>query len=204
MRIILGIGNPGKRYLLTRHNAGFLLLDYYAEKNNLSFKASKYEYYYSEGKTGDAGFFLIKPTTYVNNSGIALLQFLEENEASASDLLVIADDINLPLAEIRVRALGGDGGHNGLKSLIYHLNSNEFARIRIGVGTPAGNENLVDHVLSSFNDNEFKVLSKSFEQGSVLIDEFIKGGVKLMMDANSKMLKAEKDLKNNQSNPPEK
>lgn len=195
MRIILGIGNPGKRYLNTRHNAGFLLLDYYAEKNKLSFKASSYEYYYSERKTGDAGFSLIMPTTYVNNSGIAAAQVLEEYNETISELLVIADDINLPLAQIRVRASGGDGGHNGLKSLIYHLNSNQFPRIRIGVGNPENTENLVDHVLSKFSEDEFKLLKSSFDQGSILIDEFIKGGQKAMMDANSKMLKAEKDLK---------
>lgn len=203
MRIILGIGNPGKKYLYTRHNAGFLLLDYYAEKNNLPFKASKYEYYYSEGKTGDAGFSLIKPTTYVNNSGIAVLQAFEEYKPSVSDLLVIADDINLPLAEIRVRASGSHGGHNGLKSMIYHLNSDQFARIRIGVGNARSTENLIDHVLSKFSEDEFKLLTKSFDQASVLIDEFIKGGLKSMMDANSIMLRAAKELKNDQSKQPE-
>lgn len=196
MRIVLGIGNPGKRYLFTRHNAGFLLLDYYAEKNNLSFKASKHEFYYSEVKTGDdTGFLLIKPTTYVNNSGIAALQVFEQFGLSVSELLVVADDINLPLAQIRVRASGGDGGHNGLKSLIYQLNSNQFARIRIGVGVASVTDDLIDHVLSTFSPDEFKQLNKSFDRASVLVDEFIKGGLKSMMDANSKFLKEEKELK---------
>lgn len=189
MRIILGIGNPGNKYTFTRHNAGFLLLDYFAEKHSLSFKASKKEYYYSDGKTGDAGFSLIKPTTYVNNSGIAALDALEIYKTSIDDLLVIADDVNIPTGEIRLRANGGDGGHNGLKSIIYHLNSNSFARLRIGVGEEIKPGELVSFVLSPFSKDDFIKLKTTFDKSSVLIEEFIKGGLKGMMDANAKLPK---------------
>lgn len=189
MRIILGIGNPGNKYSFTRHNAGFLLLDYFAEKHSLSFKPSKKEYYYSEGKTGESGFSLIKPSTYVNNSGIAALDALESYKCQLSDLLVIADDINLPTGEFRVRASGGDGGHNGLKSIIYHLNNNNFARVRIGVGEEIQPGELVSFVLSPFSKGDVEKLEPVFKKSSLLMEEFIQDGLKGMLDANARLPK---------------
>ena len=187
MRLILGIGNPGKRYSFTRHNAGFLFLDNYAQKNSLSFKASKNDYYYAEGKTADCGFSLIKPTTYVNESGIAALQAVEEYEVKLTDLLVIADDVNLGPGKFRIRASGGDGGHNGLNSIIYHLNSDNFPRLRIGIGNDFGRGKMADYVLSTFSKEEEVLISRVLDETIVLIDEFIKNGTKGMLDANSKM-----------------
>ncbi len=187
MRLVLGIGNPGNRYSFTRHNAGFLFLDNYALKNSLSFKASKYDYYYAEGKTADCGFSLIKPSTFVNNSGIAVLQALVEFDVQISDLLVIADDVNLETGKFRIRANGGDGGHNGLNSIIYHLNSNDFPRLRIGIGNDFGRGQMADYVLSAFSKEEEVLISRVFDETIVLIDEFIKFGTKGMLDANSKL-----------------
>jgi PTH1 family peptidyl-tRNA hydrolase len=187
VRLILGIGNPGKRYSFTRHNAGFLLLDNYAQKNSLSFKASKNDYYYAEGKTADSGFSLIKPTTYVNESGIAALQAIEEYDIQITDLLVIADDVNLEPGKFRIRANGGDGGHNGMNSIIYHLNSDNFPRLRIGIGNDFGRGKMADYVLSDFSREEEVLISKVFDETIVLIDEFIKNGTKGMLDANSKL-----------------
>jgi len=187
VRLILGIGNPGNRYSFTRHNAGFLILDNYSQKNSISFKASKNDYYFAEGKTADSGFSLIKPTTYVNNSGIAALQAIEEYKIELTDLLVIADDINLEPGKFRVRASGGDGGHNGLNSIIYHLNSTNFPRLRIGIGNDFGRGQMAEYVLSTFSKEQEVLISKVFEDTEVLIDEFIKFGTKGMLDANSKM-----------------
>lgn len=187
MRLILGIGNPGKRYSFTRHNAGFLLLDNYALKNSISFKASKNDYYYAEGKTADSGFSLIKPSTYVNNSGIAALQAIEEYNIQMTDLLVIADDVNLEPGKFRIRANGGDGGHNGMNSIIYHLNSDNFPRLRIGIGNDFRRGQMADYVLSEFPKVEEGLISRVFADTSVLIDEFIKFGTKGMLDANSKL-----------------
>jgi PTH1 family peptidyl-tRNA hydrolase len=187
VRLILGIGNPGKRYSFTRHNAGFLLLDNYALKNSISFKASKNDYYYAEGKTADSGFSLIKPSTYVNNSGIAALQAIEEYNIQMTDLLVIADDVNLEPGKFRIRANGGDGGHNGMNSIIYHLNSDNFPRLRIGIGNDFRRGQMADYVLSEFPKVEEGLISRVFADTSVLIDEFIKFGTKGMLDANSKL-----------------
>jgi peptidyl-tRNA hydrolase, PTH1 family len=135
VRIVLGIGNPGKRYENTRHNIGFIILNTFAQNNNLSFIPSKSDYYYSAGEIEGSAFILVKPSTYVNNSGIAAGHALSIFNVAIEDLLVVVDDINLGTGSFRVRASGGDGGHNGLKSIIYHLQSNEFPRIRIGIGS---------------------------------------------------------------------
>ena len=187
MRLILGIGNPGKRYSFTRHNAGFLYLDNYAQKKLISFKASKNDYYYAEGKTAECGFSLIKPTTYVNDSGIAALQAIMEYNIDLADLLVIADDVNLEPGKFRIRANGGDGGHNGMNSIIYYLNSDNFPRLRIGIGNKFGRGQMADYVLSPFFMEEEVLVSKVFDDTIELIDEFVKFGTKGMLDANSKL-----------------
>jgi len=185
LRLILGIGNPGDRYKYNRHNLGFLVLDFFASLNSLSFLPSKGDYYYSRGSIEDCEFQLIKPTTYVNNSGIAAKQVMSNSNAELKDLLVIHDDVNLPFPEMRLKIKGGDGGHNGISSLIYHLESEEFARIRIGIGNNYGKGELADYVLTDFKAAEFEQLEKSFKTTGNLITEFIKGGINGMLDANS-------------------
>ena len=187
MRLILGIGNPGKRYTFNRHNIGFMFLDYLAEKESLSFLPSKGDFYYAEGSLNSSEYNLIKPSTYVNNSGAAALQALQLNNVEVKDLLVIVDDINLNLGDFRVRVSGGDGGHNGISSIIYHLNSNQFPRIRIGIGDSFENGKMADYVLTNFSKEEIESLKKSFSLGIILTKEFIKGGIKQMLDANSKL-----------------
>ena len=187
MRLILGIGNPGKRYTFNRHNIGFMFLDYLAEKESLSFLPSKGDFYYAEGSLNSSEYNLIKPSTYVNDSGAAALQALQLNNVEVKDLLVIVDDINLNLGDFRVRVSGGDGGHNGISSIIYHLNSNQFPRIRIGIGDSFENGKMADYVLTNFSKEEIESLKKSFSLGIILTKEFIKGGIKQMLDANSKL-----------------
>jgi PTH1 family peptidyl-tRNA hydrolase len=189
VRVILGIGNPGTRYSKTRHNSGFLLLDQYAQKNSLTFVPSKNDYYFAEEKTALGGFSLIKPTTYVNNSGLAALRAVEEYNIPISDFLVVADDINLETGKVRIRVGGGDGGHNGINSIIYHLNSDDFPRLRIGIGNNFGKGEMADYVLSPFPDSEIPLISAAFNEAIPLIDQFIHGGIKQMLDANSKLNK---------------
>jgi peptidyl-tRNA hydrolase, PTH1 family len=189
VRLILGIGNPGSQYIGTRHNCGFLVLDLFAQKNSLSFKPSKNEYFYSDGKTADCGFSLIKPSTFVNNSGVAARQAIEEYNIPETDLLVIADDVNLETGKIRIRVNGTDGGHNGINSIIYQLNSDNFPRLRIGIGNNFSKGKMADYVLSPFNKDEFSIISDCFIDVVTLIEEFIKGGIKQMLDSNSKLSK---------------
>jgi len=193
VRIILGIGNFGNRYKRNRHNAGFMQLDYITGKYSLTFIPSKGDYYFAEGKVNIDDFILIKPTTYVNNSGIAALQVLQNYKIDPKDILVVADDINLSFSELRIRISGGDGGHNGLNSIIYHLSSDQFPRLRIGVGSTFENGNLVDYVLTDFDKKERKKLEKTFNTCTVLLEEFIKGGLESMLDSNSRLSQLSKD-----------
>ncbi len=199
MRVIFGIGNPGRKYQDNRHNVGFMLLDFFAGKHALSFNPSKGSYYSCEGKIAGNEFILVKPTTYVNNSGLAALEVLEGYRLVVDDFLIIHDDINLEIATVKVKISGSDGGHNGLSSLIYNFASDKFPRIRIGIGKSFRKGEMADYVLSDFNNDEFEDLKKSFETGSLLIDEFISGGIKNLLDANSKISRLNKKL--NSSSP---
>lgn len=191
MRLIVGIGNPGIRYRNNRHNVGYQFLDYYAEKKLLKFKASRFNYYYAEGELYEIPFFLLKPNSYVNNSGIAVLAAVQELGIYFSELLIIVDDIHIPTGEIRIRKSGGDGGHNGLKSIIYHLNSDDFPRLRIGIGKNFASGKLPDYVLSDFDDKDLNELKKTFDASITLVDGFIKAGFQEMLNSYSRLKKIE-------------
>ena len=198
MRIVFGIGNPGHHYATNRHNVGFLALDYYTSQKKLEYSPSRGSYYQANGLYSDIKFLLVKPSTYVNRSGIAAKEILDAYNLKTEDILVICDDTNLNFGMLRVRLSGGDGGHNGLASIIYNLNSNYFPRIRIGVGRSAEKGNLADFVLSDFNKDETQKLQPIFEKTVLLIDEFIAGGSKAMLDLNSKINLIDKDKADNQ------
>ncbi|GAB4296624.1 MAG: aminoacyl-tRNA hydrolase [Ignavibacteriaceae bacterium] len=196
MKILLGIGNPGFRYKNNRHNAGFLFLDFYAKSKAISYKAGKGDYYSAEGVLEEERFCLIKPVVFVNNSGIAAKQALDFYHSNVNDLLVIVDDINLPFPAFRVRKSGGDGGHNGMKSIICHLESDQFPRIRIGIRTiDVDTIFLSDFVLTDFTRTEKITLKSTFNKITVLADEFIRGGVEAMMNENSRL--HQNEIKNN-------
>lgn len=191
MRIIFGIGNPGKKYSLTRHNAGFMILDYFAETHSLEFKPSKFNYYYAEGQLSDSAYVLIKPGTFVNQSGLAAEEVISNYETDLKDFLVVYDDFNLEFSKLRVRMSGSDGGHNGLSSIIYQLNTDQFPRLRIGIGNDFKPGRMAEYVLKKFSRSERKVLSDTFKSGELLLQEFIIGGTKNMLDVNSKLAKNE-------------
>ena len=194
MRTVLGIGNIGLRYQHNRHNAGFLVLDYFAQNRSIKFRAAKGDYYICEGDLNQVHYFLIKPSNYVNNSGVAALQFLEKHKIDISDLLVVCDDVNMKMGKLRVRKSGGDGGHNGLASIIYHLNSDQFTRLRIGIGSDFNEGELSSYVLDDFSENDAGTLKTMLKDSSLLVEEFIVGGIEALLNANSK-------LYNNDSSP---
>lgn len=182
MRVILGIGNPGKKYENTRHNIGFIVLDKFAEKLSLAIDKKCQNYKYVGSKLNTSPFFLVKPTTYVNLSGLAAQDICNKFEIPPEDLLIITDDLNLNEGKLRVRKSGGDGGHNGLKSLIYHLESNAFPRIRFGIGSDFSDGEMADFVLGKFSNSEMKNIENSIDFSVELIENFIKGGTKQMLD----------------------
>ena len=181
MYIIAGLGNPGKKYDFTRHNAGFMFLDYFSKKHNIKINKIKFKGLYGEGKIFGERVVLLKPSTFMNLSGESIasaMQFYKE-----AKLIVIYDDISLELGRIRIREQGSAGGHNGMKSIIYSLNSDEFLRVKIGVNAPH-NENidLADYVLSRFPNSEIKEFSKAVEDSVTACELIIKGEVSKAMN----------------------
>ena len=189
----MGIGNPERRYNFNRHNIGFMLLDYFAQSHSVVFKPSKFNYYSAKGKLSGNSFLLVKPTTYVNNSGLAALHVVQKYETEVKDFLVIADDVNLQFADLRIRKSGGDGGHNGINSIIFHLQTDQFPRLRLGIGSNFVDGEMADYVLADFSEEEKKVLQGTFKTGTALLEEYIAGGIDKMLDANSRLLKKEND-----------
>jgi peptidyl-tRNA hydrolase, PTH1 family len=190
VRLILGIGNPGERYRNNRHNIGFMFLDYLANKYSVSFLPSRNDYYFAEHKIGENYSGLIKPSNYVNNSGLSAVQALSKYNVEIEDLLIIYDDVYLQIGTFRLKLSGGDGGHKGVSSIIYHLSSEDVARIRIGVGSKDfTQDNLTDYVLSDFRKEDENLLNEVFENCSTLVDAFIRGGKKQLLDVNSKLVK---------------
>ncbi|MDO9578036.1 MAG: aminoacyl-tRNA hydrolase [Candidatus Cloacimonadales bacterium] len=182
MRLVVGLGNPGAKYRNNRHNTGFLLLDRYTEKHNLSFhKKLKYDFL----KLTEIIF--IKPGTFMNRSGSAVTSVLTGNRLE--DILVIVDDINLPLGEIRLRNQGGFGGHNGLKSIGSALGTDNFKRLRIGINDPSGKD-LADYVLSDFSKHETEILEIVFEFAEILLEEYVEYDFDHMVEKYSKFKKS--------------
>ncbi|MFH0735791.1 MAG: aminoacyl-tRNA hydrolase [bacterium] len=186
MRVLFGIGNPGIKYQHTWHNAGFIILDKLAHSLNLKYTTSKYNYIYSKGTLNNSDFIIVKPTTYVNNSGLAALQILKNFEIELKDFLVICDDLNIDKGLVKIKKNGGDGGHNGLYSLIYHLNSNEFPRLRLGIGSQFEKGNMADYVLSEIGSKDYELIEKSLDLSVLLLNQFIIGGLDLMLNSFSR------------------
>ena len=170
--LIVGLGNPGKEYENTRHNVGFWSIDKLASFFNAVFSpVRKYKAEIASFRFDSEIHYLLKPMTYMNNSGDAVWAFLEDKPTEASNILVFEDDINLPIGRIRLRANGSAGGHNGLKSIISRIGEG-FWRLRIGVGQPKSEENegasehekLISHVLGEISHGEARILKKVIDQ----------------------------------------
>ncbi|MFV9511731.1 aminoacyl-tRNA hydrolase [Tepidibacillus sp. LV47] len=177
MKLLVGLGNPGKQYENTKHNMGFLTIDQilFDLKRETTFSTkTKWNALIYEGKIDDEKVILAKPLTYMNLSGEAVKPLLDWYKLNVHDLLVIYDDLDLPLGKIRLREKGSSGGHNGIKSIIQYLNTTEFKRIRIGIGKPEEND-VVDYVLTPFQKEEIPIMKESLQLASQAAQEWIKG-----------------------------
>ena len=169
-KFIIGLGNPGKKYDNNRHNIGFLFIQEFADKYCSQFVLkNKLKCNYTEFISEGFIYRIFMPTTFMNNSGEAIRAIIDWFKVDKDKLIIIVDDIDIPLGKIRVRKKGSSGGHNGLKSIINHLNSQEFLRIRIGIGSPPIIEedkkyNTISHVLGNFSKPEKLILNKVFSQ----------------------------------------
>jgi len=188
LRAVFGIGNPGSRYENTRHNAGFIILDSFAGKINLEFSFKTKNYYYCRGELNSSVFILAKPVTYVNLSGIAAFEIINEYNILPEDLLVVYDDINLETGRIRLRKSGGDGGHNGMNSIIQHLQTDNFPRLRFGIGNNFKDGEMSDYVLGTFDKSEKEKVKDSLKYSDLIIEEFVNSGYLSALNIFSKIM----------------
>ncbi len=176
--IIVGLGNPGKKYELTRHNAGFLFADLLADKNGENISKIQFKSVTANITIGGHRCLLMKPQTFMNNSGEAVKQAAAFYKIPPENIIVVFDDISLPCGKMRIRRKGSDGGHNGIKSIIYLLNSDKFPRIKLGVGEkPHPDYDLADWVLSSFKKNELDSLRESAENACKAVEMMVQGNI---------------------------
>jgi len=182
-KIIVGLGNPGSRYSSTRHNVGFLAVERLAEQFGLTFRSSRFlKSRIAEGPIQGEFVCLALPQTFMNLSGDAVRALIRKKNISNKDLLVVCDDIALPLGNLRIRARGGHGGHKGLASIIARLNTKDFARVRIGIGRGDINEDLSDYVLSGFKKSEGPVLSDVLEKTVEALQAWLGEGIQKCMN----------------------
>lgn len=196
MFCIMGLGNPEKRYEGTRHNLGFDVVECLAERLRIRFKEGKGEFLIAQGDSGGTPVALIKPMTYMNESGVAAADVCEQFAVPLEQLLVVCDDFQLPLGHLRLRLKGSDGGHNGLYSVIYHLQSDSFPRLRCGIASPSmpkEKERMADFVLDRFETDEFPIVRRLIENAADASLLAIQRGVTAAMNEFNKKVTPEED-----------
>ena len=185
--IIAGLGNIGKQYEKTRHNIGFLAIDYIAERAGVKIDRVKFHSTVAEAQIGGARVLLMKPTTLMNNSGVAVGEAAAFYKIPPERVLILHDEISFDPGVIRIRRKGSAGGHNGLKSIIAHLSSDEFPRVKIGVGKkPSPEYDLVDFVLGKFPEADLKAISERFADISAAAEDIIGGKIDAAMNKYSR------------------
>lgn len=183
MKVIVGLGNPGRKYEMTRHNIGFLVLDEVARRNGLSFRRSwRFPARIAKGFIGTEQVRLVKPQTFMNRSGQAVEPILKKMGATTGDLILVFDDVALEWGQLRIRAKGSAGGHNGVQSIMDTLDSSAFSRIRVGIGSKPDKVSLADHVLGPFSAVEEKGLTRVVEEASDAVKVVCNAGVEQAMN----------------------
>jgi len=178
MTVLVGLGNPGRQYSDTKHNFGFWVVDKFAEKNSLEFQAGKGDYLIA--RSGNLA--CVKPTTYMNNSGVAVADYCSYFQNSIEDLLVIYDDIDLPLGALRFRPNGSAGGHRGVESIIYQMDSEDFCRLRIGISVDGVVEPAEQYVLSTFHKYHEKMIKEMIEKACDGIEYYLSHSIHKTMN----------------------
>lgn len=181
MLLVVGLGNPPTKYSLSRHNIGYRCVETLAIQNNLSISERTPNSLISPGTIGAEEIILAKPTTYMNESGVAIRSLLRKLRLSPEKLVVIYDDMDLPVGKIRIRPGGGAGGHNGIRSIISYLNTSHFTRIRFGIGRPQGVTDPIGHVLGDFTKTENTIVATAIDQVCAAIKSIAKDGVQIAM-----------------------
>jgi PTH1 family peptidyl-tRNA hydrolase len=187
MKLIVGLGNPGRAYSRNRHNAGFRCLNHFARLHSIRFDHRECRARVGIGEVGGQKLMLAKPRTFVNLSGNSVVCLVQKHSIPLSNILIVYDDLDLPLGKIRLRQSGGSGGHKGIHSIISALSSKHFCRIRIGIGRPKiegqhiSEDAIIDYVLSNFSQQEEKVIKPSIVTASDAIHCFLSQGIEVAM-----------------------
>jgi peptidyl-tRNA hydrolase, PTH1 family len=182
MKIIVGLGNPGRQYQGTRHNVGFDVVDLLAEAPGAGRFQSRFQAQVAELVEGDEKILLVKPETFMNLSGRAVRQLADFYQVGPEDLLIVCDDFNLPLGRLRARPRGTHGGHNGLRDIQNHLGTTDYHRLRIGVGAPDEEGDAVDHVLGRFRPSERPVIDDAISLSVQAVSVWIQQGIEVCMN----------------------
>jgi PTH1 family peptidyl-tRNA hydrolase len=188
VKIVVGLGNPGSKYDGTRHNIGFLVIDRLAQQHHIALDQRRCDALLGLGKSHEEPLLLAKPETFMNRSGVAVAALLQQYGVTAADLVVIYDDLDLPLGRIRIRTKGSAGGHRGVSSIIEHLCAVPFNRIRIGIGRPPEGTVAIDHVLAPFGAAEMTDLAKAIERSAAALDCLIHEGAAAAMGVYNRAL----------------
>ena len=184
MKLIAGLGNPGPQYTLTRHNIGFMAIDKIADTFLISMDLDKKQKaIIGKGMMGSEKVILAKPQTFMNLSGESIRAISDYYQIDPEDIIIVFDDISLDVGQLRIRKKGSAGGHNGIKSIIQHLGTNEFPRVKIGVGERIPGQDLADHVLGRFPKEQMKLVEEATENACEAVFMMVKDGIDKAMNA---------------------
>lgn len=182
MKLVVGLGNPGLKYENTRHNAGFMVIDKLAEKLGAKVNKIKFKGLYDKLTYKGESIVFLKPQTFMNESGLSVMEAWKFFKLEVKDIIIIYDDIDIPFASIRVKSKGSSGSHNGMKSVIYHLQDDKFPRIRVSIGKRPDYMDLADFVLSNFTKEEEKILDKEIDAACDAVITWLEQGIDTTMN----------------------
>ena len=183
MKLIAGLGNPGTKYRDTRHNVGFEVVDVLARRHGTAFESAPGEALMARVRSVGDGLLILKPLTFMNLSGHAVAELIRYYRIALSDVLVVVDDVNLPLGRLRIRARGSHGGHNGLRSVAGQLGTDEYARLRLGVGRGDERRDLADHVLARFEADERETIRSAVDRAADAAEMFVTDNIEKVMNS---------------------
>ena len=182
MYLIVGLGNPEEEYNHTRHNMGFHVINQLAQKYDIRMNRKKFEGIYGDGKIGDEKVILLKPQTYMNASGKSIIQFMHFYKLQPENVIVVYDDMDVEPGKIKIRKKGGPGSHNGMKSVIHEIQSQEVPRIRVGIGRPEEQNQMIEYVIGEITSEEEKKLEEGAEKAREAIGDILEIGIDKAMN----------------------
>lgn len=182
MYLIVGLGNPEEEYSRTRHNMGFDVINKLAQKQNVKVNKNKFNSLYGTGTIGTEKVILVKPQTYMNLSGAAIREFKNFYKVDSGNVIVIYDDLDIEPGIIKIRKKGGPGTHNGMKSVVAELGTQEFPRVRVGIGNPIYKNDLLNYILTKIPEEDYKILDTAIQKAADSIEEILQNGIDIAMN----------------------